>query len=332
MSVAVLPHASVIRPSAINLPDLDEPAVIARAVDGDKEACGELYHRYRDDVHRILNHLLRDFPTDVDDVASQVFVTVLEQITSYQDRGRPFSAWLHTLIHFKALEHRNWRTSRREYELAVPDSASADLMAQRGLSPENEAILRLELRRLLNSLTARRRLALVLRDWAGWSYDEIARALNLSHRAADALVTQARKAAREAALSERALADRTTCECGCGRPVADSANGSRRFASQDCWQRVEAASRERPAGPMADGATRRQSSEECVLTAIVATGSTGAMRSELLKRTEVPAARLDRILDLLVRQRLISIAQEPGYRRIVTRYRAVASAAAERVA
>ena len=126
---SVLPHASVIRPSTINLPDLDEPAVIARAVAGDKEACGELYSRYRDGVHRILHHLLRDFPADVDDIASQVFVTVPEQIPTYQDHGRPFASWLHSLIRYRVLEHRNWRRSRREDELTAPTAAGADVMA-----------------------------------------------------------------------------------------------------------------------------------------------------------------------------------------------------------
>ena len=199
MSVALSPSAA-----GTNLADLDEPSLVQRAVAGDKQARGELYHRHRDDVHRILNRLLRDFPADVDDVASQVFVTVLEQIASYEDRGRPFAAWLRTLIRFKALEHRRWRTSRREDELAAPSAVGADLMARRSLNPEDEAILRLELRRLLRSLPARRRLALVLRDWAGWSYDDIARALKVSVPATDRLVNRARSAARQAAVRQAA--------------------------------------------------------------------------------------------------------------------------------
>ena len=204
MSVAVPSHAGVPRVPAAGLAELDEPTLIERAKSGDREAFGELYRRYRDDVHRILNRLLRDFPADVDDVASQVFTTALEQITRYQDRGRPFGSWLRTLIRYRALEHRAWRRSRREDELAAPDSAAAGLMAQRGLNPEDEAILRLELRRLLRSLPARRRLALVLRDWAGWSYDDIARALKVSVPATDRLVNRARSAAREVAVRQEA--------------------------------------------------------------------------------------------------------------------------------
>jgi len=196
MSVAVLTPAGAARTTAGNLADLPESTLVDRAVAGDREAFGELYRRYRDDVRRILGRLLRDLPADVDDVASQVFMTALEQITSYQDRGRPFLTWLRVLVHYRAREHCRWRTGRRE-DLAVPDLAGAALMAQRGLNPENEAILRLELRRLLNSLPARRRLALVLRDWAGWSYDDIARALKVSLPATDRLVNNARKAVRE---------------------------------------------------------------------------------------------------------------------------------------
>jgi RNA polymerase sigma-70 factor (ECF subfamily) len=196
LSVA-LPSPIAATAARSNLPDLGEPTLIERAVAGDREAFGELYRRYRADIHRILHCRLREFPADVDDVASQVFMTALEQIRSYQDRGRPFLAWLRVLVHFRALEHRNWRTSRREDKWAALDSPGANLMAARGLSPENAAILRLELRRLLNSLPARRRLALVLRDWAGWSYDEIANALNVSVPATDRLVNNARKAVRE---------------------------------------------------------------------------------------------------------------------------------------
>ncbi len=289
MSVAVLSPAGAAGKSAgTALADLDEPTLIARAVAGDREAYGELYRRYSGDVHRILNRLLRDFPADVDDVASQVFVSALEQIHSYEDRGRPFLTWLKTLIHYRALEHRRWRTSRREDELATPGSAAADLMAQRGLSPENEAILRLELRRLLRSLPARRRLALVLRDWAGWSYDEIAGRLKLPHRATDALVTNARKAAREAALGKQAAREL--------------------YAS-------------RPTRPVAQG-----SAQDRVLAEIGAAGSTGITRNLLRKRTVVPAAQLDGIVDQLVQQRLISVAQEPTPHSPTTRYQALAAA------
>jgi RNA polymerase sigma-70 factor, ECF subfamily len=203
LSVAVLSPIAATAARA-NLVDLDEPTLIERAKTGDGEAFGELYRRHRDDVHRILHRRLRDFPADVDDVASQVFMTALEQIPSYQDRGRPFLAWLRVLVHFKALEHRNWRTGRREYELPAPNAASAALIAQRCLNPEDEVILRLELRRLLRALPARRRLALVLRDWAGWSYEEIARALKVSVPATDRLVNRARSAAREGIRQEAA--------------------------------------------------------------------------------------------------------------------------------
>jgi RNA polymerase sigma-70 factor (ECF subfamily) len=294
VSVAVLPQVVAAGASTIPLADLDEPSLVQRAVARDSDAFGEIYHRYSGDVHRILSRLLRDYPADVDDVASQVFVTALEQIPSYQDRGRPFSAWLRTLIRYRALEHRNWRRSRREDELPAPGSASAELMARRGMNPEDEAILRLELRRLLRSLTARRRLALALRDWAGWSYEEIAHALNTSHRNADAVIVQARKAVCKAALGQQALRERYP-----SRPTRPAAQGS---------------------------------AQDRVLAEIEASGSPGITRNVLRKRAGLPAAQLAGIVDLLTQQRLISVAQEPTLPRPTTRYQPLTRIAAGRVA
>ena len=201
MSVAVLSHASVTRASATDLANLDEPALIERAVAGDREAFGELYRRHQDIVTRVVKQRLRAYPSDVDDVASEVFLRAFNLIGTYEQRGRPFGAWLKEIARWRTVSHRSWRTHRREE--GMPDttgSKMARILAQRSLDPDDEAILRLELRRILRSLPARCRVALVLRDWAGWSYDDIASALNLSHRATDALVNNARKAAREAAL------------------------------------------------------------------------------------------------------------------------------------
>src|SRR2546421_214817 len=69
-----------------------------RAVARDPAASGELHSRHRDMVHRVLNRLLSDFPSDVDDVASQVFLAAFEQMPMYEDRGRPFAAWLRSIL------------------------------------------------------------------------------------------------------------------------------------------------------------------------------------------------------------------------------------------
>ncbi len=239
MTATSMALAAPAKPAAV----IDEATLVERAVAGDREAFGELYSRYRTKVHRVLNRLLSDYPSDVDDVASQVFVKALEQIGTYEDRGRPFGAWLNGIIHWRVVAHRQWRAARREDELASPGSSSAQVMAVHGLSTEDQAILRLELRALLNSLGARQRLALVLRDWAGCSYEDIARALQLSPHATDGLITRARLAARETALGQRPLTDRSVCECGCGKPVLASRNGSRRFATLECCRRLQNARR-----------------------------------------------------------------------------------------
>ncbi len=78
---------------------------------------------------------------------------------------------------------------------------------------------------------------------------------------------------------------------------------------------------------MAQGSARDR-----VLAEIEAAGSTGITRNLLRKRTEVPAAQLDGIIDQLVEQRLISVTQEPTPYCPTTRYQPLSRTAAGRAA
>jgi RNA polymerase sigma-70 factor, ECF subfamily len=306
----------------------DEARLVRRAQAGDMEAFGELYAHYRHKVHCVLNRLLRDYPSDVDDVASQVFLYALERIGSYEDRGRPFGAWLNGIIHFRVRAHRQWRAAKREDELAEPTAAVAQVMAVRGLSTEDHAILRLELRALLNSLNARPRLALLLRDWAGWSYEDIARALHLSLWATNGIVNRARRTAREAAQGARPVVDRSQCECGCGKLLPASSNGSRRFATSECSRRLQNERRAERARrrylEMTDPATMPPADADpaldTVLRLIVAAGDEGINRAALRRQARIMVRRLDGIVALLKERQQIREQFFPGEHRSMRYY------------
>jgi RNA polymerase sigma-70 factor, ECF subfamily len=200
VSVAVLSPAGTARTAASDLANLDESTLVERAKSGDREAFGELFRRHQDTVLRVVRRRLRAYPSDVDDVTSEVFLRAFNLIGTYEQRGRPFAVWLKEIARWRTVSHRSWREHRREDGLAATEGSDiARVLAERSLNPEDAVILRLELQRMLRSLPARRRLALVLRDWAGWSYDDIGRALKLSEAATDRLVNRARKAARSMA-------------------------------------------------------------------------------------------------------------------------------------
>ena len=69
-----------------------------------------------------------------------------------------------------------------------------------------------------------------------------------------------------------------------------------------------------------------------VLAVMRAAGGSGMTRGELSRRTRLLTARLNRAIDLLTSQWLISGVLEPSDGRLVVRYRALTGATARRAA
>lgn len=76
-------------------PGVDESALIERAKT-DKEAFGLLYEQY---VDRIYNYVYyrTGSQADAEDLTARIFVRAMQHISSYEDRGAPFSAWLYRI-------------------------------------------------------------------------------------------------------------------------------------------------------------------------------------------------------------------------------------------
>jgi RNA polymerase sigma-70 factor (ECF subfamily) len=98
--------------------EVNEEAVLAKAVQGDQEAFGWIYERY---VGRIYNYVY--FRTgnhhDAEDLTARVFFRAIRSIGNYQDRGLPISAWLYRIAHNLVA---NWHRDRsRRPEVLLDD-------------------------------------------------------------------------------------------------------------------------------------------------------------------------------------------------------------------
>ena len=78
------------------LPIGDEAALIRRAQEGDADAFSELYERYHPAVYRYVYFRVTD-ASAAEDIASEVFVRLVEHIGRYRYRGKPILAWLYTV-------------------------------------------------------------------------------------------------------------------------------------------------------------------------------------------------------------------------------------------
>ncbi|MEK6256553.1 MAG: sigma-70 family RNA polymerase sigma factor [Chloroflexota bacterium] len=95
----------------------DEEALL-QASQGDRQAFGILYDR---NLTRIYNYIYYRTGNqhDAEDLTARVFYRAMRSITSYNDRGVPFSAWLYRIAHNLVA---NWhRDNSRRHEVPLDD-------------------------------------------------------------------------------------------------------------------------------------------------------------------------------------------------------------------
>jgi len=182
MAHIFLTDAQELLPSACEKENADYfTALVARARAGDDLAFERIMLATQQRVVSIAWRMLgnRD---DAREASQEVYLRVFRYLSRFRD-GEDFRAWLYRITvnvcHDFARKRRLTALAHVD-ELDVDLEASAIDAARRGADPETRALheQRLALiRSALQSLPARERAALVLRDLEGFSTEEVARAL-----------------------------------------------------------------------------------------------------------------------------------------------------------
>ena len=181
----------------------NEKEQIARARAGDAEAWGELYRQYAPAIFRFCR---RAMPTreDAEDATMDIFIKVRQKLSQY-DSTRSFSAWLYSVAANHCWDLLRRRKVRQDLEtgeienmpLEHPDPGQLEQLIERRTSQE--------VRRALDKLPARARMALVLRYYADMSYDDIATTLGVRRAFVGVVLLRARHQLRDI-LGERGAA------------------------------------------------------------------------------------------------------------------------------
>ena len=151
------------------MPVTDEDLVAAVA-SGDRDAFGDLYRRRRPDVYRFAMHMI-GVPGVAEDVAQDVFMTVIHEARRFDPRRASVVAWLLGIA--RNLARRRLSERRHEPLPANDAEPSIDLDPAEGLSRARQTAA---LRRALTALPVVYREAIVLCDLQELSYQEAATA------------------------------------------------------------------------------------------------------------------------------------------------------------
>jgi RNA polymerase sigma-70 factor, ECF subfamily len=78
--------------------DMPEAKLVTRAIQGNKEAFGDLYEMYLNPIFRYIYYRVHN-NADAEDLTETVFLKAWEALPAYQISEAPFKAWLYRIAH-----------------------------------------------------------------------------------------------------------------------------------------------------------------------------------------------------------------------------------------
>jgi RNA polymerase sigma-70 factor, ECF subfamily len=180
---------------------LTDTDLVNRARNGDTHALEALVERHAPRVNRLAAHLLEDFE-EARDAAQESLVKLCTRLRQFRGDAQ-FGTWLHRLVVNTCRDRMAWQRVRRTEPLLLEDMANGD---DGEGDPARLALLgdlRRDVADALAKLSRDQRIAVVLRDSFGFSYEEIARVARMPVGTAKCYVHRARNRLR-ARLEEQA--------------------------------------------------------------------------------------------------------------------------------
>jgi RNA polymerase sigma-70 factor (ECF subfamily) len=154
------------------MPDIDD--LIFRWREGDQQAARLLYEQHRGRVYRLAYGLLNN-AEDAEEVAQDALTQALMQIERYDAERARFSTWLHTITVNRV------RDRQRRKRLPLLDlegwQEQYGMLADEAPTPEGWYELNFDQEQVwqaVQQLSADLREALILRYWAGHTFQEMA--------------------------------------------------------------------------------------------------------------------------------------------------------------
>lgn len=173
-------------------PETSDRDLIASVLGGSEAAFGELVDRYKDRVFRLLGRYCRD-SIECEDLAQEVFLKVFRKLHTFNHESQ-FFTWLYRITANAATDHLS-RASSRRLRL-VEDTGvfeRGDEERESPTAPLEQQELAAVTREIVASLPEKFRTILVLREFEGLSYTDIAEVLDIQLGTVESRLFRARQ-------------------------------------------------------------------------------------------------------------------------------------------
>jgi RNA polymerase sigma-70 factor (ECF subfamily) len=179
--------------------NVDDETLMSRVGRDDPGAFAELIHRHQRRVFSLAWRSLSNV-SDAEDLTQEIFLRMYRARARYQPTAR-FTTWLHRIATNAII---NWVRQHRRGPVELsrllggddqdePQGLLADPEAETGLDAAAREELRLRVRRAIQALPEKQRLAIILFRFEGLSYQQAADALDCSVPAVKSLLSRARE-------------------------------------------------------------------------------------------------------------------------------------------
>jgi RNA polymerase sigma-70 factor (ECF subfamily) len=185
--------------------DAHDKALMRRIAAEDESALRELIEKHQGAVYGTIAKMLGD-PIEAQDLAQRVFVRIYRAAPTYKATAQ-FKTWMFTIVRNLVFNEHRRRSRASLVPLYPPDPVtgapgpSLDL-PDRATKDPSERALRDEMLKAVNeailSLPDQQRMAIILRRYDEFSYEQIAEVLHTSVSATKSLLFRARETLRAA--------------------------------------------------------------------------------------------------------------------------------------
>ena len=181
------------RTSGITTEPTDEQ-LIARFQQEDEYAYDLLVKRYKDPLMSFIFRFVND-KTDAEDILQETFLRLYKNKHYYKEIAK-FSTWIYTIAGNLAKTELRKKKRRNFFSIHnFMDTEKDYELPDKGVTPDREAnsnITNIEIQKAIDKLSAKFKQVILLRDVQGFSYEEIAKIVNVPLGTVKSRVNRAR--------------------------------------------------------------------------------------------------------------------------------------------
>jgi RNA polymerase sigma factor (sigma-70 family) len=172
---------------------MTDSQLIREIKDGNVDMYSTLMGRYQKKILSFVYHMLKSAKLEMlaEDLCSETFYKAFRSLHSFREVDASFSTWLYTIARNTVLsELRKQKTTHLSLDDStyIPSAPAEEAPEQRLLQGEKVSMVR----DAINSLPEKQRSALILREYDGMDYQEIANILGQTVSSVKSLLFRAR--------------------------------------------------------------------------------------------------------------------------------------------